>query len=50
MLILFAEISDLSHSKVNDKQFLNLTLAIVIDDDVARLDIAMKDAVLSVLY
>lgn len=49
MLILFAEISDLSHPKVNNKQFLNLTPTIVIDDDVAGLDIAMKNAILPVL-
>lgn len=50
MLTLFAEISDLSHSKIDDKQLINLIAAVVVDDDVAGFDVAMKYAILPALY
>ena len=46
MLILFAKISDLSHSKVDDEQLIDLSFTVVIDDDVAGFDVPMEDAIL----
>lgn len=50
VLSLFAEIGDLGHSEIYDKQLINLIAAVVVNDDVVGFDVAMKYAILTAFY